>query len=131
GQSGTSWAISFMDNMNAVTVADNVITGGTLGNGIDVGQSQNVAITGNDFEVCNGYGIRVAGGGDPGNGLCTAIRIESNYFERVSRPLSLGEAFIVRGATLSSNSIGNTTMTGVTPPEYAVLLGRAEGAEIS
>jgi hypothetical protein len=131
GQSGTSWAISFMDNMNAVTIADNVITGGTLGSGIDVGGSQNVALTGNDFEVCNGYGVRVAGSTDTGNGLCSAIRIESNYFERVSRPLSLGEAFIVRGATVCSNSIGNTTVTGITPPEYAVLLGRVEGAEIS
>jgi hypothetical protein len=131
GQSGTSWAISFRDNMNAVTIADNTITGGSAGNGIDIGLSGNVTICGNDMEICNGFGIRVSGDTDPGNGICTSIRIESNYMEQVKKPLSLGKAYIVRGGKICANYLANGTINTIDDPKYVVRLGRVEDVEIS
>lgn len=120
-----------MDQMNGVSILDNTITGGTLGNGIDIGASHVVYISGTKMEVCNGYGIRVAGDTNPGNGLCSVIRIEGNYTERISKPFSLGEAYIVRGAKLCTNGVGNSTTTGIDDPEYVIRLGRVSDVEIS
>jgi hypothetical protein len=131
GQAGTSWAIQFMDDMNAVSILQNTITGGTAGNGIDVGGSRQVTISGNTLEICNGYGIRISGDANPGNGICTGVHIEGNYMERVVRPLSLGEAHIVRGATVCTNSIGNVAVSGIDRPQYGILLGRVENAVVT
>ena len=141
GQSGTGWAISLMDNANGAAISDNTISGGTGGNDIDLGQSQSVSITGNVMEVAKDYGIRVGGDSPVGGGLCSGITITGNYFEQVSRPIAIGEKFLVEGITVKTNYAGNYDASKISATDnitkdlivkkYFVALGRVNNAEIA
>ncbi len=131
GQSGSGWAISLMDNGNAVTIADNKITGGTAGNGLDIGRSQAVRVVGNVMEVGGGYGIRVAGNPDATfGGISSAVEISANYLEQVKTPISIGEYFVGRAITVSNNYVGNESRNVVAARTGFLVLGRADNITV-
>ena len=129
-QVGAGWAMSIMNNTNGLAVVNNIIGGSSAGNGVDIGQSQSVAIENNKFiENMPGYGIRVAAN-VPGGGVSTGLNVKGNYFEQVAKPISLGEANQVAGATITGNYVGNYA-NGTEVPAYFIFLGRVTASRIS
>ncbi len=119
--SGTYYAVSILDNCNGVVVEGNTITGGSLGGGVNLGQSQSVAIRNNVFEICGLYGIRVA----HDSGQCYALDLTGNYFEAVARPFGLGLLFRVTSVDISGTYSSQTGSN--IPPVVFAELGRVSG----
>ena len=131
-QTGPGWALAALNNANSLSVIDNIVSGGSAGNGIDIGQSQSVRVEENTMEIGAGYGIRV--GGNPGRdgGSCYGTVIIGNYLEQVAKPIALGETAIVGGAIVSGNYImNNTNASGIAERNYFIALGRVMAAQIT
>ncbi len=122
-------ALSIMNNTNALAIHSSTFGNTGIGNGINIGQSQAVSVSGNIFTKLPGYGMRVA---DPaaiyGGGVTTGLTIDGNRFLDVVKPISLGEKYKVNGATVTNNTLQNAN--GLVSP-YFVYLGTVFGATIS
>ncbi len=132
GQIGAGWAISAMNNSNSLSILANTISGGSGGNGIDVGQSQSVRIRENTMECDYGYAIR-AGGNAQGSGRVFGLNLIGNYIEQATRPLGLGEMYEVGGAVITGNYIANNfnPITKYMHKEFGIALGRVTNATIT
>lgn len=125
-----TWAISLMNNCNGIIVDGNTYTGGSAGNGLDVGQSQSVTITNNIIEsTTTGYGIRV-GGNAVGGGICSGVVISGNYLEVVGKPISLAEQYVCYGLDVKGNRIGNEN-SDADDNLYGILIGRLQNSTIN
>lgn len=125
--SGGAWAVSQYDNCNGITGSGNVITGGSLGGGVDIGQSQSTRWNGTIMEQSL-RGFRVGATGVTGAGICNGINLDDNYLEEVGTPYDIGSGFIVRGLSILGGYIGNTNLSLAEGPIYT--LGRVENWNI-
>lgn len=127
GASGGAWAVSMYDNANGVSGQDNVVSGGSLGGAVDIGQSQNVRWNGTIVESSL-RGFRVGALGVTGGGICNGVNLDDNYVEAVGTPYEIGTGFIVRGLSIQRGYIGNTNLPYAEGPIYT--LGRVQGWKI-
>jgi hypothetical protein len=127
GASGGAWAVSMYDNCNGISGQDNVISGGSLGGAVDIGQSQQVRFNGTIIEVST-KGFRVGATGVTGAGLCNGVNLDDNYLEQVGTPYEIGTGFIVRGLSIWRGWIANTSLSGTEDNYFK--LGRVQGWSI-
>ncbi len=125
--SGGAWAVSQYDNCNGITGSGNVITGGSLGGGVDIGQSQSTRWNGTIMEQSL-KGFRVGATGVTGAGICNGINLDDNYLEEVGTPYEIGTGFIVRGLSILGGYVGNTNLSTAEGPIYT--LGRVQNWNI-
>lgn len=125
--SGGAWAVSAYDNCNGLNAQNNIITGGSLGGAVDIGQSQNIRFNGTIIEQSL-KGFRVGATGVTGAGICNSVNLNDNYLEEVGSPYEIGTGFIVRGLSIQRGYIGNTSLSLTESPYF--VLGRVQGWKI-
>ncbi len=125
-----TFAISMMDNCNGLVIEGNTITGGSAGSGVDIGNSQNVAVNHNILEsITTGYGIRIAGNSGAYSGTVNGFELRNNYLEQVKKPFSIGEYFLAVGGSVVANFINNGAIA--VAGTYCFGLGRCLGVTVS
>lgn len=131
---GGGECLHLFDNVNGVTIGENIMSGGALGGAVKVGRSVNVTVRGNIIESSR-RGIVFGGTGAEadGNGACNAPVIIGNYLERTLVPIELGKIYSVLGGLVHGNSIsfeGQTTTAsayGGTAPAAGIDVARIDG----
>jgi hypothetical protein len=125
--SGGAWAISAYDNVNGLNGQNNIITGGSAGGAVDIGQAQNVQFNNSIIEQSL-KGFRVGASGVTGAGICNSVNLDDNYLEEVATPYEIGTGFIVRGLSIKRGFINNSNISLAEDNYFR--LGRVQGWEI-
>lgn len=123
---GGAWAVDCLDNINGLTIRKNIITGGSAGGALRVGQSQDVSINNNLIETSD-LGIYVAATTTTGDGNCNGIQVDNNYIEAVNNPINLAEEFSIYGASCRNNYINSNASAS---SDANIVFGRIQGVNI-
>lgn len=124
--SGGAWAVSCLDNINGLTIRKNIVTGGSSGGAIQVGQCQNIAVNSNIIETSD-KGIYISATTDTGDGNCNGVECNNNYIEAVNNPINLGEELTILSGECKNNYINSNASAS---SDANIVFGRLNGFSI-
>lgn len=122
GSGVDAWGLQGIDNCNGGDWSGNIVTGGSAGGAVNIGQSQEMDLRDTVIESSL-IGFQIA----EESGLCSAIDISNFYIEQCRDPLRLGRVFAINGLRADNGYVGNSNFDIVPDRNACLQIGRVRG----